>query len=76
MDNDGQFKKITERATIKNIEEATSGSPVVKSHRSFLVNVNDIINISGNAQGLLLELSDCDRSIPVSRSYVDLFRSK
>ncbi len=76
LDNDGQFKKITERATIKNIEEATSGSPVVKSHRSFLVNVNDIINISGNAQGLLLELSDCDRSIPVSRSYVDLFRSK
>ncbi|MEQ9412227.1 MAG: LytTR family DNA-binding domain-containing protein, partial [Cyclobacteriaceae bacterium] len=76
LDNDGQFKKITERATIKNIEEATSGSPVVKSHRSFLVNVNDIINISGNAQGLLLELSDCDRSIPVSRSYVDLFKSK
>jgi len=76
VDNDGQFKKITERATIKNMEEATKGSSIVKAHRSFLVNKKAIIHISGNAQGLLLQLSDCDRYIPVSRSFVATFRKK
>lgn len=74
IDNAGQFRKITKRATIKNMEEATKGSSIVKAHRSFLVNKTAIINVSGNAQGLLLQLSDCDRNIPVSRSYVADFR--
>lgn len=76
LDEDGQFKKITERATIKNVEEATSGSSIVKAHRSFLVNKKAIVHISGNAQGLLLQLSDCNKSIPVSRSYVAAFRNQ
>ncbi|NJN42416.1 MAG: LytTR family transcriptional regulator [Flammeovirgaceae bacterium] len=65
----------TERATLKNILEEVKGSPMVKCHRSFLVNRNAIISTNGNAQGLLLTLSDCEKIIPVARSYVDSFRS-
>lgn len=76
LDESGQFKKITERATIKNVEESTSGGSIVKAHRSFLVSKQAIVHISGNAQGLLLQLSDCDKNIPVSRSYVAAFRNQ
>jgi DNA-binding LytR/AlgR family response regulator len=76
VDEGGRFKIVTERTTIKNIEETTSGTSVVKVHRSFLVNRNAIVAISGNAQGLLLDLGDCDRTVPVSRSYVTSFKDK
>lgn len=74
IDSHGQFKKMTERATLKNILDEIAGSSIVKSHRSFLVNRKAIVAISGNAQGLLLQLSESDRTIPVSRSYVSVFR--
>lgn len=76
VDSEGQFKKLTERATLKNILEEISGSSIIKAHRSFLVNRRAVISTSGNAQGLLLQLSDSDRTIPVSRSYVPVFRSE
>lgn len=76
IDSEGQFKKSTERATLKHILNESSGSSIIKAHRSFLVNEGAIISITGNAQGLLLELSDSDRKIPVSRSYVSVFRGK
>ncbi len=76
IDAEGQFKKLIERSTLKNISESISGSPIIKSHRSFLVNREAIISVSGNAQGLLLQLSDSDRTIPVSRSYVASFRGE
>ena len=75
VDENGEFKKLTERATLKNIKEKLASTSVVRSHRSFLVNREAILNVSGNAQGLLLKLSERDKTIPVSRSYVSAFRS-
>ncbi len=72
----GVLTEQTERATLKSILLEVKGSTIIKCHRSFLVNREAIISTSGNAQGLLLTLSDCDRIIPVSRSYVSVFRSK
>jgi hypothetical protein len=74
IDTKGQLKIMTERTTLKNILEQLGGSSIIQSHRSYLVNKDAILSTSGNAQGLLLELSGCDRKIPVSRSYVSLFR--
>lgn len=73
---DGEDKLIvqTERATLKNILEEVEGSSIIKCHRSFLVNQEAIISTNGNAQGLLLSLSECDKIIPVSRSCVSIFR--
>lgn len=72
---DGKLKKKTQRATIKSILEATKKSPILRTHRSFLVNRQTIIETTGNSQGLLLTLSDCDKKIPVSRSYIPSFKS-
>ncbi|WP_161565169.1 LytR/AlgR family response regulator transcription factor [Okeania hirsuta] len=76
VDNSGSIKKKTERATLKNILDQLEGSSIVRSHRSFLVNRASILSASGNAQGLLLTLSDCDQEVPVSRTYVPLFRTQ
>ena len=71
----GQFKKETIRGTLKNILQEAKGSSIVRTHRSFLVNQDAIIETSGNAQGLLLTLSDCEVKVPVSRTYVPAFKS-
>uniref|UniRef100_UPI000F915273 LytR/AlgR family response regulator transcription factor n=1 Tax=Okeania hirsuta TaxID=1458930 RepID=UPI000F915273 len=76
VDNSGSIKKKTERATLKNILDQLEGSSIVRSHRSFLVNRASILSASGNAQGLLLKLSDCDQEVPVSRTYVPLFKTQ
>ena len=72
----GELKKKTERATLKSILEKTKQSPIVRTHRSFLVNQQAIVDAVGNAQGLSLTLSDCEVKVPVSRSYVPAFRGK
>ncbi len=72
---EGGLKEKTERATLKGVLDEANGSAIVKCHRSFLVNRSSIISTAGNAQGLQLSLSDCDKIIPVSRSYVAGFRS-
>ena len=75
INSSGQWKTKTERATLKSILEKTGKSAIVKTHRSFLVNRQAITKTEGNSQGLLLTLSDCDKQIPVSRSYVPSFKS-
>lgn len=74
LNAEGRLTEQTERTTLKSILEETEGSPIVQCHRSFLVNRDAIITTSGNAQGLLLTLKDCDKAIPVSRGYVSVFR--
>lgn len=71
---EGQLKVKTERATLKEIQEKIKGGSVVKCHRSFLVNRDTILTTSGNSQGLYLKLSNCETIIPVSRTWVPLFR--
>ncbi|MGI9552231.1 MAG: LytTR family DNA-binding domain-containing protein [Aurantibacter sp.] len=71
---EGFLKVKTERITLKRILAETEGTAIIKCHRSFLVNKDAIIATAGNAQGLLLSLSDCDTVIPVSRSRVPVFR--
>lgn len=73
--SDGLFKVQTERATIKSLADETLGNSILRCHRSFLVNRESIASTAGNAQGLLLSLVDCDKRIPVSRSYVTGFRN-
>lgn len=74
INTEGHLKIQTQRITLKQILEETEGTAIIKCHRSFLVNKDSIVATSGNAQGLLLSLSDCDKVIPVSRTLVPVFR--
>ncbi|MEQ9300109.1 MAG: LytTR family DNA-binding domain-containing protein [Cyclobacteriaceae bacterium] len=72
---EGELKEKIERTTLKGILSEAEGSSIVKCHRSYLVNRVTVVNASGNAQGLLLSLADCDKVIPVSRTCVADFRN-
>ena len=74
VNEEGMTKELTERATLKSIVDEVEGSMLVRCHRSYIVNRNAILSTSGNAQGLMLTLSECDKQIPVSRSFVPTFR--
>lgn len=64
------------RNTLKNMEEQVSETSLLKCHRSFLVNVQAIKKIRGNAQGLKLSLHRLDKiEIPVSRKYMPGLKS-
>lgn len=64
------------RTTLSAVEAALQDTPVWRSHRSFLVNVEAIARIGGNAQGLTLYLDAPEPlSVPVSRKYLPAFRA-
>lgn len=74
VDKDDQLQESLHRATLKSLESQLTDTFIIKCHRSFLVNKELVESVSGNAQGLVLALQDCDKKIPVSRSFVSVFR--
>ena len=72
----GLPKKSLIRSTLTRIEEATKSElQVVRCHRAYLVNLEQVRNFSGNAQGLKLELNGTTELIPVSRKMVPEIKS-
>ncbi len=68
--NEG-IKKELIRNTIGNIEQSFLETNIIRCHRSYLVNIDQVERIDGNAQGLRLTLKDLDEVIvPVSRKYI------
>lgn len=58
------------RFTLKGIENQTDRfENIVRCHRSFIVNLNKIKRVSGNAQGYKLHVENDKQVIPVSRSF-------
>ena len=57
------------RSTLKRAEEDTSADPVFfRCHRGYIVNLSKVVRVSGNAQGLKLELEGLPGVVvPVSR---------
>ena len=74
--SNGKIKKEMIRNTITAIENSLQETSVIRCHRSFLVNPLYINKVTGNAQGLKLQLDHfpVDAVIPVSRKYISLFR--
>lgn len=76
MYSSGQLSKKLIRITLKDLENQLQVfSSVFRTHRSYLVNLNKIASISGNAQGYELVLKNSLSKIPVSRSYIKRFNA-
>lgn len=56
------------RINLKNVESQLNNSFTLRCHRSFIVNINAISHITGNANGYRLNIRNTDFSIPVSRA--------
>ncbi len=71
-----QIEKELIRNTLKNIELQVQNSNLLRCHRSFMVNPNQVEKVEGNAQGLKLKLRHLDDvQIPVSRKYIPEIRA-
>ncbi len=57
------------RTTLKKLENHLEKEPgLYRCHKSFLVNLQQVNKLSGNAQGYRLHMKNTDLQIPVSRS--------
>ncbi|NNE15325.1 MAG: LytTR family transcriptional regulator [Saprospiraceae bacterium] len=66
----GQIEKKLLRNNISEIEKQLNDHErIMRCHRSFIVNLDQIEHIQGNLQGYQLQLHEFEKRIPVSRSY-------
>lgn len=69
-----KVEKLLKRIAFKELEMQLNSFPqIIKTHRSYLVNLEMVNGISGNAQGYKLTLKESQDIIPVSRSMIPEF---
>ena len=73
--DENTLKKVTYRVTLSSFEtQLKESSSLKRCHRSHLVNLKKVKDVSGNAQGLKLELINQSEIIPVSRKYIPIVK--
>lgn len=76
ISDDALTRKVL-RAPLKKMEEYLAPWPFFfRCHRAFIVNLQQVDQISGNAQGYKLHLFNCPELIPVSRTLNNIIREK
>lgn len=74
--NEKKITKVVKRITLKELELLLKPYPnIIKTHRSYLVNLHYINSVAGNAQGYKLRLNNYDEKIPVSRNMIQRFEA-
>jgi len=71
---DGQISNTLARTTMKNIEQQIKSDHIIRCHRSYIINLNQVIDVKGNAQGFKLSLEGTEEIVPVSRKFVPVIR--
>jgi len=74
--NKDKIEKALIRNSLRNILDNSSALDLCQCHRSFVVNLNQIIHVSGNNHGLELKLNRLEKSLPVSRKFVAKVRER
>jgi len=73
FENDGEIKKELFRNSLKNLEiDFAQNVNIERVHRSYLVNLEKVKGVDGNARGLKLKLHTSLPEIPISRSKHDM----
>jgi hypothetical protein len=73
----GKLETVIIRTTLKKVEEQVAAFPnFCRCHRTALVNMNTVKNLSGTAQGYRLHLINLPEAIPVSRNLNQIIKSK
>lgn len=73
----GNSHKLLKRISMKELEAKLLHLPfLMKTHRSYLVNLLAVETVTGNAQGYKLKLKDHAELVPVSRNLIPAFEEK
>jgi len=57
--------------SMKNIEKNFSGTSLIRCHRGYMVNAENVKLMRKDGAGLLLELNKSDKVVPVSKSFTE-----
>lgn len=73
----GQEKSSLLRGSLKGFEQQLKKHDTFfRCHRMYIVNLQAVKDVSGNAQGLKLHLAGSDEVVPVSRSLTDAVKER
>jgi hypothetical protein len=74
----GVLKNRILRATLRKMEDALAAAngQFFRCHRTFIVNLQKVEKISGNAQGYRLHLESCEATLPVSRNLNEAIQAR
>ena len=71
LEHENRLSSSALRLPISRTEQKLTGFPdLIRCHKSYIVNLQKVEHLSGNARGLRLSLSPIPACIPVSRSYI------
>ena len=63
------------RTSLKKVEEAQLASKLLRCHRSFMVNLDNVLWMKKDGRNFVLKIKSINSFIPVSRSYIPQFKS-
>ena len=70
----GDTNTELKRISLKELEEQLKNLPeIVKTHRSYLINMQKVKKVTGNAQGYSLKMRGLKEQLPVSRGKLEYF---
>lgn len=75
--SNGGLETVLFRGALKKMETMLLPYPqFFRCHRSYLVNLDHVRQITGNAQGYKLEVTGLQQPVPVGRNYNDAIKTK
>ncbi len=68
---DNRLERALLRNTLRGVQQAVASHPtLVRCHKSYIVNIKNLVSLEGNSMGGKLVLDGVDKKIPVSRRHV------
>jgi LytTr DNA-binding domain len=67
-----KLQKELIRSSLTRLESQISSENIVRCHRSFIVNLDKVEKVTGNAQGYKLHLETPELFVPVARKYSEI----
>jgi two-component system LytT family response regulator len=64
------------RTTLKNVLNGINSPYIFQCHRSYIVNITNVLSATGNMNGYKLKIRDDYHKVTVSRSFANVFLSK
>ncbi len=76
LDKNGKVTKHILRSSLSKLAEQIEDQDILQVHRSYLVNFENILSLSGKSPNYVLALKNLKEEIPISRTKVKLLRKK
>jgi len=73
--NEDKVNKHMIRTSLKNIENSQLSAKLLRCHRSFIVNLDNVLWMKKEGRNFVLKIKNIGSVIPVSRSYIPKFKS-